>query len=114
MTALTDEQVVHAIMSLLDTKDDADLEAFALTGDGGVRDMTSSYTANSVGNYDGTDVDADWTNEQKATWALITIRSLLLGEWRAGRKKLELWSAVGTAQTVIDALTLGTEETPPS
>ena len=114
MTALTDEQVVHAIMSLLDTKDDADLEAFALTGDGGVRDMTSSFTANSVGNYDGTDVDADWTNEQKATWALITIRSLLLGEWRAGRKKLELWSAVAAAQTTIDALDLGDNETPPT
>lgn len=114
MTALTDEQVVHAIMSLLDTKDDADLEAFALTGDGGVRDMTSSYTANSVGNYDGTDVDADWTNEEKATWTLITLRNQMLSEWRQGRKKLEMWSAVGAAQTVIDALSLGTEETPPS
>ena len=114
MTELTNEQRVRRIMTLLAYTDDTDPEAFPLTGDGGVRDMTSSYTANTVGDYDSTAVDADWTNEEKATWAILRIRVLMLNEWRAGRKKQEMWDALGAAQTVIDALTLGTEETPPS
>lgn len=114
MTALTDEQTVQAILTILRDKDDADLTAFTLTGDGGVRDFTKSLTAEITGDYDETAVETDWTNEELATFALPIMRDLYLNAWKRGRKRLEVSSAVAAAQTTIDALDLGDNETPPT
>lgn len=110
MATLTNEERLQIIMSALDDNDDT--TTLSLTGDGGVRDFAACMTAKQTGEYDEAQINTDWTNEEQATWALLTIRPLLENVWRRYRYLLEVDK--NTAKTDAASRDLGTPETEPS
>jgi hypothetical protein len=110
MATLTNEERVQIIMSAF--LDDDDTTTETLTN---VRNLTTAITAIMTGNYDATTLASDWTDEDRATFALPPMRNALLNLWTGGRKQISLeGNSLSTAQTDIASLTLGTDEAEPT